>query len=66
MLTKALVLLTDLFIGGFCPVEVADLMEGKAPETSLLSRPGRTGGLRLLAGDGGVKSFFGEEGTAGV
>lgn len=66
MLTKALVLLTDLFIGGFCPIEVAGLMEGKALEIPLLSRLGRIGELRLLAGDGGATSFFGEEGTTGV
>lgn len=36
MLTKTLVLLTDLFVGGFSPVEVAGLMEGKAPESPLL------------------------------
>lgn len=67
MLTKTLVLLTDLFIGGFSPVEVDGLMEGEAPEIPLvLSRPGRTGEVRLLAGDEGVKSFFGEEGTTGV
>lgn len=61
ILTKTLVLLTDLFTGGFCPVEVAGLMEGKPLEIPLLSRPERTGELRLLAGDEGVKSFFGEE-----
>ncbi len=59
MLTKTLVLLTDLFTGGFCPAEVAGLTEGKP--IPLLSRPERTGELRLLAGDEGVKSFFGEE-----
>lgn len=66
MLTNALVLPTDLFMGGFCPVEVPGLMEGKELEIPLLSRLGRTGELRLLAGDEGVKSFFGEEGTTGV
>ena len=66
MLTKALVLLTDLFIGGFSVVEEAGLVEGKAPEIPLvMSRMGRTGEVRLLAGDEGVKSFFGEEGTNG-
>lgn len=35
MLTKTLVLLTDLFTGGFCPVEVAGLMEGKVLEVPL-------------------------------
>lgn len=51
MLTKTFVLLTDLFTGGFCPVEVAGLMEGKVLEVPLLSRPERTGELRLLAGE---------------
>lgn len=66
MLTKALVLPTDLFVGCFWPMEVAGLMEGKALEIALLLRPERTGELRVLAGDEGVKSFFGEEGTSGV
>lgn len=61
MLTKTLVLPTDLFMCGFCPVEVAGLTEGSALEIPLLPRPERTGELRLLAGDEGVKSFFGEE-----
>lgn len=39
MLIKALVLPTDLFTGGFCPVEVAGLMEGNELEIPLLARP---------------------------
>lgn len=63
MLTKTRVLLTDLFIGGFCPAEVVGLMEGKAVEIPLvgLFKLERTGELRGLAGDEGVKSFLGEE-----
>lgn len=61
MLTKTLVLLTDLFTGGFCPVEDPGLMEGKELEIPLLSGKERTGEPRLLAGDDGVNSFFGEE-----
>jgi len=58
MLTKALMLATDLFTGRFSPAEV--------PESPLPLRPERTGEPRLLAGDGGAKSLFGEGGTAGV
>lgn len=58
MLTKALMLATDLFTGRFSPAEV--------PQSPLPSRPERTGEPRLLAGDGGAKSLFGEGGTAGV
>lgn len=70
MLTKTLVLPTDLFTGGFCPVEVAGLMEGKMPELPLFSRPERTGELRLLAGGEGVEAELDEavltKGTTGV
>lgn len=66
MLTKALVLPTDLLTGGFFPVEVAGLMEVKALECPLLFGLKRAGESRLLAGDEGVKSFFGEEGSAAV
>lgn len=47
-------------------MEIPGLMEGKELEIPLLPRLGRTGELRLLAGDEGVKNFFGEEGTIGV
>lgn len=36
MLTKTFVLLTDLLIGGFSPVKVAGLTEGKELEIALL------------------------------
>lgn len=58
MLVKTLVLPTDLFIGGFCPVEVAGLTGGKALEIPRLLWVGRTGGLRLLAGEEGGNSVF--------
>lgn len=61
MLTNTFVLLTDLFMGGFCPMEAAGLMEGKVLEIPLVGLSERTGELRLLAGDEGVKSFVGEE-----
>lgn len=61
MLTKTLVLLTDLFIGGFCPVEAAGLMKEEALEIPVFCRPERTGEVRGLAGDDGVKSFVGGE-----
>lgn len=63
MLTKTLVLPTDLFTGGFFPVEVAALTEAEEPGIPLVksSRPERTGEVRLLAGDEGLKKFLGEE-----
>lgn len=61
MLTNTLVLLTDLFMGGFCPMEAAGLTEGKALENPLVRLSERTGELRLLAGDEGVRGFLGEE-----
>ncbi len=59
MLTKTFVLLTDLFTGGFCPVEVVCLMEVKVLEIPLFTEP--TGELRPLAGDEGGNSLCGEE-----
>lgn len=56
MLTNTLVLLTDLFMGGFRRMEAAGVMEGKVLEIPLV---GLSGELRLLAG--GLKSFPGEE-----
>lgn len=49
--TKALVLLTDRFIGGFGPGGL---------ETALLIEPVETGGERFLTGEG-VRGFFGEK-----
>lgn len=61
MFTKALVLLTDRFIGGFGPVEAAGLPEGGGLEIALLSKPKRTGEVKLFAGEEGVRGVFGEE-----
>lgn len=62
-LTNTLVLLTDLFMGGFCPPEATGLIEGKVLEIPEVGRfrleP--TGVLRPLAGDEGVRGFLGEE-----
>lgn len=62
MLTNARVLPTDLFTGGFGPVEVAGLIEGKELEIPLLGLPwlAHTGEFWLLSGDG-VKSLLGDE-----
>lgn len=55
-LTKTLVLLTDLFIGDFFPVEVAaGLTAGEFP--------GKFNPARFLARDDGVKTFLGREAT---
>lgn len=53
MLTKNLVLPTDLFIGGFSPVEVEGLVEGKAAESRSVgsSTLERSGEVRLLIGE---------------
>lgn len=61
MLTKTLVLLTDLFIGGFKPVRHEGLTEGRALVIFWSFRAERTGDLGVLAGDEGVNRFFGEE-----
>lgn len=64
MLAKTLVLLTDLLMGGFCPLETSDLMEGKAlgiPWAWLL-RPEWTGERGLLVEDGEERmGFLGDE-----
>lgn len=59
MLTKALVLLTDLLTGGFFPTKEAGLVEGRELEAVLAAsfNPERTGEERFLAGDEGVKNF---------
>lgn len=61
MLTKTFVLLTDLFIGGFSPVRLEGLTEGRALVIFWSFRAERTGDLGVLAGDEGVNRFFGEE-----
>lgn len=53
MLTKTLVLLTDLFIGG--------LTEETMLEIALLGRPEGNGELRDSAGGEGVERFLGDE-----
>jgi len=57
MLTKTLVFPTDLFTGGFSPVEAGGLIEVRLLDIPLVWSEN----LEFLAGEAGVKSFFGEE-----
>lgn len=59
MLTKWLALPTDLFTGGFFPMEVDGLTEVKVLEIPLVLLEW-TGEETLLVRDDGVKNFFGE------
>lgn len=61
MLTKTFVLPTDLFIGGFSPVRLEGLTEGRALVIFWSFSTERTGDLGDLAGDEGGNRFFGEE-----
>lgn len=64
MLTKTRVLLTDLLMGGFCPLETSDLMDGKALDIPLarLSWSERKGEKGVLAEDAEERTgFLGDE-----